>query len=204
MSNLEKIQKGMRVLQILSKIILIFAVVGVVLTSIGATLVATDVLNMENQFLHFLSVTAEISKGQLVGTLTAAAISLLFGGIITAFAYRYFTAELKEGTPFTNAGAERIKQLGIMEIVLSVISMGIMDGIYEKIGLTEWNRFDDAGGITIGICLILRKRQLRQRSRQKVTATQERWLFPFSCKRRVTAKKDGEKTPREVNPHWAP
>ena len=155
MSNLEKIQKGMRVLQILSKIILIFAVVGVVLTSIGATLVATDVLNMENQFLHFLSVTAEISKGQLVGTLTAAAISLLFGGIITAFAYRYFTAELKEGTPFTNAGAERIKQLGIMEIVLSVISMGIMDGIYEKIGLTEWNRFDDAGGITIGICLIL-------------------------------------------------
>ena len=35
MSNLEKIQKGMRVLQILSKIILIFAVVGVVLTSIG-------------------------------------------------------------------------------------------------------------------------------------------------------------------------
>lgn len=173
MSNLEKIQKGMRVLQILSKIILIFAVVGVVLTSIGATLVATDVLNMENQFLHFLSVTAEISKGQLVGTLTAAAISLLFGGIITAFAYRYFTAELKEGTPFTNAGAERIKQLGIMEIVLSVISMGIMDGIYEKIGLTEGNRFDDAGGITIGICLILLAivirygAELEQKSRTK-------------------------------------
>ena len=171
MSNLEKIQKGMRVLQILSKIILIFAVVG--LTSIGATLVATDVLNMENQFLHFLSVTAEISKGQLVGTLTAAAISLLFGGIITAFAYRYFTAELKEGTPFTNAGAERIKQLGIMEIVLSVISMGIIVGIYEKIGLTEWNRFDDAGGITIGICLILLAivirygAELEQKSRTK-------------------------------------
>ena len=49
-----------------------------------------------------------------------------------------------------------------------------------------------------------RKRQLQQRSRQKGTATQERWLFPFSCKRKVTAKKDGEKTPRETNPHWAP
>ena len=48
------------------------------------------------------------------------------------------------------------------------------------------------------------KRQLQQRSRQKGTATQERWLFPFSCKRKVTAKKDGEKTPRETNPHWAP
>lgn len=155
MSNLEKIQKGMRVLQILSKIILIFAIVGVALASIGATLVATDVANMENQFLHFISVTAEMSKGQLVGTLIAAAVSLLFGGVITAFVYRYFTAELKEGTPFTDAGADRIKRLGIMEIVLSVISMGIVDGIYEKIGLTEWNRFDDAGSITFGICLIL-------------------------------------------------
>ena len=155
MSNLEKIQKGMRVLQILSKIILIFAIVGVAFTSIGATLVASDVLNMENQFLHLLSVTAEISKEQLVGTLTAAAVSLLFGGIITAFVYRYFTAELKEGTPFTNAGADRIKWLGIMQIVLSVMSTGIIDGIYEKIGLAEWNRFDDTGSITFGICLIL-------------------------------------------------
>lgn len=155
MTNLEKIQKVMRVLQILSKIILIFAIVGVILASIGATLVASDVLNTENQFLHFISVTAEMSKGQIVGTLTAAAVSLLFGGIITAFVYRYFTAELKEGTPFTNAGADKIKQLGIIEIVLSVISMRIVDGIYEKIGLAEWNRFDDAGGITLGICLIL-------------------------------------------------
>lgn len=85
--------------------------------SIGAALVASDVLNMENQFLHFLSVTAEIGKGQLVESLTVAAISLLFGGIITVFAYRYFTAEPKEGTPFTNTGTDRIKQLGIMEIV---------------------------------------------------------------------------------------
>lgn len=155
MSSLEKIQKGMRGFQILSKIILVFACVGVALTSIAATLVATGVLNMENQFQSFLSVTAEISKGQLVGTLTAAACSLLFGGILTVFAYRYFTAELKEGTPFTNAGADRIKQLGIMVIVLSVISMCITDGIYQMIGLAEWNRFDDAGSITLGICLIL-------------------------------------------------
>lgn len=155
MSNLEKIQKGMRVLQILSKIVLIFAIVGVALTSIGAALVASDVLNLENQFLNFLSVPAEMSKSQLVGTLTAAAVSLLFGGILTAFAYRYFTAELKEGTPFTNTGADRIKQLGIMEIILSVVSMCIIDGIYEKIGLTEWNRFDDAGSITFGVFLIL-------------------------------------------------
>lgn len=85
MSNLEKIQKGMRVLQTLSKIILILAIVGLALTSVGAILVASDVLNTENQFLHFLSAAAEITKGQLIGTLLAAATSLLFGGIFTAF-----------------------------------------------------------------------------------------------------------------------
>lgn len=155
MSNLEKIQKVMRVLQILSKIILILAIVGLVLTSVGAILVASDVLNTENQFLHFLSAVAEITKGQLVGTLLAAAASLLFGGIFTAFVYRYFTAELKEGTPFTSAGADRIKQLGIIQIVLAVVSAAITDGIYDKINLSDWNRFDGAGSITLGICLIL-------------------------------------------------
>lgn len=155
MSNLEKIQKGMRVLQILSKIILILAIVGLVLTSVAAILVASDVLNTENQFLHFLSAVAEITKGQLIGTLLAAATSLLLSGIFTAFVYRYFTAELKEGTPFTNAGADRIKQLGIMQIVLTVVSAAITDGIHDKINLSDWNRFDDAGSITLGICLIL-------------------------------------------------
>ena len=37
MSNLEKIQKGMRVLQILSKIILIFAIVGVAIFKVTTT-----------------------------------------------------------------------------------------------------------------------------------------------------------------------
>lgn len=155
MSNLEKIQKGMRVSQILSRIILVFAIVGIALTSIGAVLVASDVLNTENQFLHFLSVTPDMSKGQLIGTLAAAAISLLPTGIFAIFAYLYFAAELREGTPFTKAGADRIKRLGILEIVLSAISKCIIDGIIEKIAQGGWNRLDGAGGILFGLFLIL-------------------------------------------------
>lgn len=155
MSNLEKVQKAMRVLQILSKIVLVFACVGIVLTTITGFLVATDVLNMENLFLHFLSVTADIGKEQFVGTLISADISLVSGGVIAIFVYRYFTEELKEGTPFTSTGADRIKKLGIITIVLSVISGWITGGIYEKISLTEWNRFDNTGDIAFGICLIL-------------------------------------------------
>lgn len=48
-----------------------------------------------------------------------------------------------------------MKQLGIIESVLSVISMYVIDGIYKKIDLAEWDGFDDAGSVTFGICLIL-------------------------------------------------
>ena len=155
MSNLEKIQKGMRVLKTLSKIILIFAIVGLALTSVGAILVASDEVNTENQFFHFLFAAAEITKGQLIGTLLAETTSLLLSGIFMAFVYRYFTAELKEETPFTNTGADRIKQLGIMQIVLALVSAAITDAIYDKINLSDWNRFDGVNSIVLGICLIL-------------------------------------------------
>lgn len=77
--------KGMKVFQIFSKIVLVFAVVGVFLTSIAAVLVAAD-------------------------------ISLLLGGVITLFVYRCFTAELKEGTPFTSAGADRVSSLELLRL----------------------------------------------------------------------------------------
>lgn len=155
MNNLEKIQKGMNLLQILSKIILVFTVVGGIITFIGTTFVALNVIDIDSLLLHFLPATVEITKEQLVWILIATTVSLLFSGIFAAFVYRYFSAELKDGTPFTTTGADKIKQLGIMQIILSILSMSIIDGIYEKIHLTEWNRFDDANSIILGICLIL-------------------------------------------------
>lgn len=152
---LEKIQKGMRAFQILFKIIMIFQYVGIALTSIAAMLVATDVLNNGNKFLNFVEVAAEINKEQIVGSLVATAIYLLFLCILSTFTYRYFTLELKEGTPFTSIGADKVRQLGIITIVISLISTWIIDIIYEMINISAGNRFDDAGGIVFGIFLIL-------------------------------------------------
>lgn len=155
MSQLEKIQKGMNVLQILAKILMVIAYVGAVLTLAGGILVAADVLNTENQFLHFLSNTAGVGKKQLTGILIAEAASLLAGGILATYAVRYFAAEQREGTPFTNAGADRIRRLGILTIIVSLVSVCITDGIYEALGLAEWNKSDGVGGVLPGICLIL-------------------------------------------------
>lgn len=155
MSQLEKIQKGMNVLQILARILMVVAYVGAALALAGGILVAAGVLTPENQFLHFLSNSAGVSTKQLTGLLIAFAVSLLSSGILATCAGRYFAAEQREGTPFTNAGADRIKRLGILTIIVSLVSVCITDGIYEVIGLTDWNKFDDAGGILPGICLIL-------------------------------------------------
>ena len=152
---LEKIQKGMRAFQILFKIIMIFQYVGIALTSIAAMLVATDVLNNGNKFLNFVEVAAEINKEQIVGSLVATAIYLLFLCILSTFTYRYFTHYLKECTPITNILAHKVKQLGNITIVISLISTWIIDIIYEMINISEGNRFDDAGGIVFGIFLIL-------------------------------------------------
>lgn len=48
---------------------------------------------------------------RIVGTMIASTSSLLLGGIITAFGYRYFKERLKDGTPFTNAGADRMVKI---------------------------------------------------------------------------------------------
>ena len=37
----------------------------------------------------------------------------------------------------------------------AVVSAAITDGIYETINLSDWNQFDDTGGIALGIGLIL-------------------------------------------------
>lgn len=155
MSNLEKIQKGMRGLLALSKIVLFMAIVGWAFTMIGAALVASGVVGMENWLGRFLETAAGITRKQLTGTLLASSVPFLFGGIFTAFLYHYFKEERKAGTPFTSTGAVRIKKLGMLQVGLTVLNLVITDGIYEEIGLLEWNRYDDAGGIVLGIFLIL-------------------------------------------------
>lgn len=153
MSNLERIQKGMKVFQILSKIILITSFVGFVLTSISTTLIATNILNENNQFLHFISVTTTISKDQIIMTLIATAISLLVGSILTFNVYHYFTTELREGTPFTQTGAKRITQLGILFIITDILEAAFFATIEKYMSL--YTRFDNGSNISLGICLLL-------------------------------------------------
>lgn len=173
MTNLEKIQKAMKVFQIITKIVMIFSFVAIAFTLIGgiATLMADKVPFAESLQKLLVEADAALSARQLGFGLLCESAVLIFGAIEAVCVYRYFTLELSEGTPFTEAGAERILKLGILFIVLSILSAAFSSAMENYAFVSE--RMDNSGGIGIGICLILLAMvvrygaELEQRSRAK-------------------------------------
>lgn len=164
MNSLEKVQKVMRVFKILAKIVMILSYVAAVLALVSGILLISGA--PDRVIGHFMEIGSFMektggNKTQIAGILFATAAASLLGGIMSTFACLYFAAEVKEGTPFTDAGADRVKRLGIIVIVLSVVSACITEVIYDWIGLSAWNQFDQTGGVTVGICLLLLAMVLR-------------------------------------------
>ena len=155
MSTLEKIQKVMRVFMTLAKIGMVLAYVAAALLLAGAGSLAAGDLVDKVPLLGTFADTAGVNGSQAIWLLIATAVSALFGAVLLTLLYRYFRAEVADGTPFTVTGAEKVKRLGISAMVLSFVSMCLTDAIYERIGLSAFNNFDNAGGITLGIGLIL-------------------------------------------------
>lgn len=80
------------------------------------------------------NLTADVSFYEMVGTLLVEFILTLTDAILFFNAFRYFSAEQKDGTPFTEKGAEKIKRLGILWIVLPTVS-AILSGVIYSIGI---------------------------------------------------------------------
>ncbi|MBP3918340.1 MAG: hypothetical protein J6I50_04135 [Clostridia bacterium] len=154
-NNLEIVQTIAKVLKIIMKIIMIITYVSAALTLIAGSLLVMGVLNAENQYLHFISVHAGLTEEMLAMTLIAAAISLLFTAIISTLLYVYFVKELKDGTPFTFSGADRLMKLGIAVAVLSVVSDAVTSAIIEHNSLSFMTNPADSVDITLGIGMIL-------------------------------------------------
>lgn len=71
------------------------------------------------------------------------------------FAWRYFKRELADGAPFTVAGAEQVKSLGIKTIVMPLVAIIISTVIYECFCVTRPGKWDNGTAVVLGIALIL-------------------------------------------------
>ena len=154
MTNLEKIQKTIKVFQIVTKIIMVFSFL-----AIAFTLVAGSMSLMANklpfgELLQRLLVEADrtIDNCEIGIALLCESMVLICGAIEAICVYRYFKLELSEGTPFTEAGAKSITKLGILFIVVNILSAAFSSAMERFSFISE--RIDNGGGIIIGLILI--------------------------------------------------
>lgn len=161
MNNLEKVQKAMKVFETLTLIAAILTFTCALFTFAGSmTLFFTSGFEGLNNLLNRLSDTANINPVQLRGILLSFALCCALDGVLFIYAYRYFKAELGEGTPFTQAGADRMRMLGVQCIIISLVSEVVTSVIYSSEELEGMINFD-AGGLVLGIFLILLSTVLR-------------------------------------------
>lgn len=155
MSNLEKIQKAMRLLQILTMIVTVCAFVGLALTlTAGCVVLLSDRLPLAELLQKLLVRADDLTNRQLGIFLLSQGVPLLFGAVLSLFVYQYFKLELSEGTPFTQAGAKKITQLGILFLAAEILTAGFASFMEEHLPF-YLGRIDSAGGIALGVCLLL-------------------------------------------------
>ena len=159
MKNLQAIQKTTKVFRILSLIAMIcsFAAALFALTATGiwAAYGTRDAL-AGSSVVH--TIINAMDRGGYEATLAVLMYDFvwcLIEGILLIFAYQYLTAELKDGTPFTEGGAKMVKSLGIKMIALPCVGIVISSVISETMDANMSRYLSNDATVAFGICLIL-------------------------------------------------
>ena len=160
MKSLQTIQKTFRVFQTLSKIAMVLSFVWAGLAALGLLCgilwySGGNVFGVNQELLYSLTVTGGLTE--MIGVLLVDFILALTDGILLVFALRYFKAEQADGTPFSHSGADLMKRLGILLIVLPAVAtilVGILHGIFDMVQI-EAADVGNGTSVMMGIMLIL-------------------------------------------------
>ena len=160
MKSLQTIQKTCKVFHALTKIAMILCFVGsgllllglicgIVISSTGAVIAG----NMETLY----RLTSSASFFEMVGSLLAEFVVTLTDALLFFHAWKYFSAEQADGTPFSRRGADMMKRLGILLIVLPAVSAILAWGICTIFSVPQVKAPDlgSEASIVLGIMLIL-------------------------------------------------
>lgn len=158
MKTLMSIQKTYKVFKTLAKIAMILSfiwagtlllgVLGGIVWQSGGNIVGVTVEDA-------LKLTQTGAVLQMIGVLLGDFVPALTDGLLFLFALRYFKQELADGTPFTMAGADQVKNLGIKTIVMPLVAIILSAVIYECFGVTRLGDWDNGSAVVLGIALIL-------------------------------------------------
>ena len=87
--------------------------------------------------------------------LLAASIRMIANCILLAFAQDYLKTEQSDGTPFTLAGAKKLKNLGIRCIWIPIVAIVVAVTVAVWLGEESIGEAGNAFSLTTGIALIL-------------------------------------------------
>ena len=152
MKSLQTIQKICKIFQTLTKIAMILCFAGSVLLLLG--LICSIVISGNMETLYTL--TSSNSFLEMVGTLLAEFVLTLTDALLFFHAWKYFSAELADGTPFSHRGADFMNRLGILLIVLPAVAATIVSVLHGIFPLTRIEAADVGNGTSVmmGIMLI--------------------------------------------------
>lgn len=158
MEQLQKIQKAAHVFQILTKIAYIFSIVGASLCAVGALCAFSwysggQVFSLFGEPVTIFSSTRGMDE--TLAILLADFIMITAEAILLSFANRYLKAEQAAGTPFTEAGAEQLKRLGIRCIWLPIVAMVVASVIGVSFGVEDLDIDSNLPSLAVGVVLIL-------------------------------------------------
>lgn len=158
MNSLQTVQKTFCLFLRLTRMVKVLCIAGAVLSGVGALCMITayqggHIFGLFGEPIEIFHPGAEL-KQQYV-ELLAASIRMTAGSILLAFAQDYLKTEQSDGTPFTAAGAERLKNLGIRCIWLPIVATVIAVTAAVWQGEKSIGEVDNLFSVSIGIVLIL-------------------------------------------------
>ena len=158
MDSLKSIQKTFRIFLRLTHAAKILCIVGAVLSGVGALCLITsyygghvfDLFGKPVMIFHH-----DTNWKQQGVELLAASIRMIANCVLLAFAQDYLETEQSDGTPFSMAGAEKLKNLGIRCIWIPIVAIVVVVTVAVWLGEESIGEVGNAFSITTGIALIL-------------------------------------------------
>ncbi len=158
MKILETIQKTFNVFKILTKVAYVFCIVGAVTSAVGALCAMTQynggmVFSLFGEPLKLFSEETDLT--QKCAELLTTTFILSANAILLGLTHGYLKAELIDGTPFTEMGANRLKKLGILFIIIPTIAITISGVFTISLGVESIGVVSNFSSVVTGIVLIL-------------------------------------------------
>ena len=177
--SLRTIQKLSKLGRILSRIILIFCIVGAAFCLIGltgwggSTLVRFADVKINGVVPESAGAALAAFRASMAGGL----VSLVFEILLAGSAARYFRSELADGTPFTLRGADEMKRLGIRAIVLPLLgSLGselVSYLVAKNLGIDLKPELHASVSLTMGILFLVESVIFRYGAQREQAASEK-------------------------------